>query len=237
MIITSDLHTHTVFSHGTGSVEDNVRAAIAKGLEQIAIADHSVGHIAYGVRDIEGYLKEIDRVKTLYKDSISVKSALELNILNEEGLLDLPSGYQDSFDMLLFGYHKFAAFTGFFGKLRMLLPKSESEKAVEKNTRAYINAINRYKIDIITHPGYGLPINKIEIAKAAAEKGTYLEINNKHPEFTIPELLECIKTGVRFSINSDAHSPERVGDIAHALNKAIEAKIPAEMILNAKEEQ
>ena len=235
MIITSDLHTHTVFSHGTGSVDDNVRAAIEKGLKEIAIADHSVGHLAYGVRDVEGYLKAIDKAKKEYAGTITVKSSLELNLLNEEGQLDVPKGYEDSFDMLIFGFHKFANFTGFANKLRMYLPKSESPKAVARNTRAYINAINRYKIDFVTHPGYGIPINKIEVAKAAAERGTRLEINNKHPEFTAEELKICMDCGVGFTVNSDAHSPEKIGILDNALAKASEAGVPASMILNAEE--
>ena len=38
-----DLHTHTTYSHGKGSVEDNVREAFNKGLEYIAISDHEIG--------------------------------------------------------------------------------------------------------------------------------------------------------------------------------------------------
>ena len=44
-----DLHTHTTYSHGKGSVEDNVRAAMNKGLGYIAISDHGPGHIFYGI--------------------------------------------------------------------------------------------------------------------------------------------------------------------------------------------
>lgn len=236
MRITSDLHTHTVHSHGTGSVDDNVRAAIEKGLSEIAIADHSVGHLAYGVRDVEAYLRAIEDAKKTYADTIKVKSALELNILNEDGLLDIPKGYEDCFDYLAFGFHKFAGFTGFANKLRMYLPKSESKKAVDRNTRAYINAIERYKIDFVTHPGYGLPIDKLRVAEAAVKRGTRLEINNKHPEFTEEELKSCMELGVLFTINSDAHSPEKVGILDNALAKALSAGVPASMILNAEED-
>ena len=75
-----------------------------------------------------------------------------------------------------------------------------------------------------------------EVAKAAAKRGTHLEINAKHPEFTVEELKMCIDCGVKFSINSDAHSPGRVGDIMPALIKAQEAGLCAKDILNAKEE-
>ena len=33
-MLTADLHTHTIYSHGTGTVEDNVRAAIEKALDK-----------------------------------------------------------------------------------------------------------------------------------------------------------------------------------------------------------
>lgn len=45
-----DYHTHTVYSHGKGTVEDNVRAAIAAGLKQLAITDHGFRHLTYNVR-------------------------------------------------------------------------------------------------------------------------------------------------------------------------------------------
>ena len=43
--MTFDYHTHTTFSHGKGSIEDNVKAAIAAGLTGLAITDLSLIHI------------------------------------------------------------------------------------------------------------------------------------------------------------------------------------------------
>ena len=34
--MTFDYHTHTTFSHGKGSIEDNVKVAISKGLKALA---------------------------------------------------------------------------------------------------------------------------------------------------------------------------------------------------------
>jgi histidinol phosphatase-like PHP family hydrolase len=51
------------------------------------------------------------------------------------------------------------------------------------------------------------------VAKAAADYGTYLELNTKKTHFTDEELIEMVeKTSVRFVIDSDAHSAGRVGD-------------------------
>ena len=41
MILYGDYHTHTVYTHGHGTVEDNVKVAIKRGLKQIAITEHS----------------------------------------------------------------------------------------------------------------------------------------------------------------------------------------------------
>ncbi|MDO4518469.1 MAG: PHP domain-containing protein, partial [Bacillota bacterium] len=58
-----DLHTHTIYSHGSGSIEDNVRVAIDKGLEYVAISDHGPGHLFYGVNrnDFPNMRNDIDK--------------------------------------------------------------------------------------------------------------------------------------------------------------------------------
>ena len=44
-----DIHTHTTYSHGKGSIEDNAAAAVAAGLKILGISDHGPGHIGYGI--------------------------------------------------------------------------------------------------------------------------------------------------------------------------------------------
>jgi putative hydrolase len=231
-----DYHTHTVHSHGTGTVEQNVEAAISRGLSEIAISDHSVRHAFYAVRDVEAYLKDISLMRDKYKDVIKVKSALELNLLSLDGELDIPRGYEKSFDLLLFGFHKLVRFAGPSSALFFMLPKSHSEKAVRRYTDAYLSAIRNNDVRIITHIGYGLPVYKPEIAAAAAKKGVLLEINNKHPEFSPEELKECLSTGVDFILSSDAHRPQDVGVTPYSIQKAQTAGVPAGRIINAKED-
>ena len=45
MKILADYHTHTIYSHGKGTIEDNVKVAILKGIETIGISDHGYGHL------------------------------------------------------------------------------------------------------------------------------------------------------------------------------------------------
>jgi len=63
-----DHHTHTTFSHGKGSIEDNVKVAVQKGLKSIAITDHGPGHLTYGIdrNKIKVMREEVERLKLVY---------------------------------------------------------------------------------------------------------------------------------------------------------------------------
>lgn len=232
--IVADTHTHTVHSHGTGTVEDNVKAAIALGLRRITISDHGPLHMCYNIKDVEAYLRDIETVRETYRNDIEVLAGVEMNLLSSEGDVDFPEQWKDRFDVFLMGYHKLVRYKTLSDRFNMMLFKRSTEKAVERNTQAYLNAMDRYPIDIIVHPGYGLPVDLLKLAEYAAKKGVVMEINAKHPEFTPEELSACAKTGVKFSVGSDAHSPGRVGDFLPALKKAEAAGITAEQVINAE---
>ncbi len=232
--IIADTHTHTVHSHGTGTVEDNIKAAVSLGLKRITISDHGPLHMCYNIRDVEAYLRDIEEMREKYAGKIEVLAGVEMNLLSSEGDVDFPEKWADRFDVFLMGYHKLVRYKTFADRLNMMLVKRGTEKAVARNTNAYRKALERYPIDIIVHPGYGLPVDLLSLAGYAAEKGAVMEINAKHPEFTAEELRACAETGVKFSIGSDAHSPGRVGDFLPALKKAEEAGITAGQIINAE---
>ncbi|HPZ60294.1 MAG TPA: PHP domain-containing protein, partial [Bacillota bacterium] len=85
-----DIHTHTTFSHGKGSIEDNVKAALERGLSIIGIADHGPGHLTYGVKrkDLPVMREEIRRLQPLYP-KIQILLGVEANIINPSGKLDI----------------------------------------------------------------------------------------------------------------------------------------------------
>ncbi len=232
--IVSDLHTHTTHSHGKGNVEDNVKAAIDKGLEAVAISDHGFSHLCYRVKDIDRYLDDIHNAKEKYADKIKVLSSVELNLVSLDGDLDMPEGYWDKFDLTMFGYHKLSGYKDYKNFMYFMLPGSKTKKAVARNTAAYIAAIEKNRPSMISHLGYGLPVDKVRVCEAAKQYGTAIEINAKHPDFTVEQLRACAGTGVSFVIGSDAHSVSRVADFGPAIDIAQRAGITAGQIINAK---
>ena len=55
----------------------------------------------------------------------------------------------------------------------------------------------------------------MEVAKCAADYGTYIELIAKKTHLDDEELANiAAKTQARFIIGSDAHSPDRVGEIS-----------------------
>ena len=54
MNLIGDFHTHTTYTHGTSTIEENVRQAENLGLEYLAITEHSYNSI-YHIMPISGF--------------------------------------------------------------------------------------------------------------------------------------------------------------------------------------
>jgi len=243
MNIFADYHTHTIYSHGKGSIEDNVKAGIKLGLKEIAITDHGPGHIFYGMKrkDFKKMREEIDSINEKYPQ-IKVLMGVEANIISLNGDIDVKDELMQYLDILLMGYHEgvmpkdFKSAIYLFGKNYLgKYSKTLMEETRESNTQAMINAIKKYKIDIITHPGAKVNINTKILSKAAGERDTALEINASHGYMTVEYIKIAKKENCKFVINSDAHTPSRVGDFKRGLDIAEEAGLTWKDIINAKE--
>lgn len=240
MRIFGDYHTHTVYSHGKGTIRENVEAARDKGLREIAITDHGPGHLLYGVKreNFKTMRAEIDALNEEY-DDIRVLLGVEANVLSIDGEIDVDDELNELIDILLVGFHFAAipktikdAYDMYLLSRFCKISEKLSAKSREANTKAMINAINRYNIDLITHPGAKLNVDIIEIARAAAKRNTALEINSHHGHLTVEELGIAMNESVKFMINSDAHRSEDVGNVQEGINRAVEVGLDKSQILN-----
>lgn len=242
MRIIADYHTHTTFSHGSGSIEDNVKVAIKKGLKILAISDHGPGHAFYGIKKsrYKDMRMEIDRLNEKYPE-IEILLSLEANFMSVDGTLDVDDEMLSMADMIMCGYHFGSSPRKLFLDLKMhtyaVLSKYFKgiyKKSKKLNTEMMINAMNRYDITAITHPGAKGPIDVVQVASVAARKNVALEVNVKHGHLTVDEIKEAMKTDVKFIIGSDAHAPENVGEFTESLKRCEIAGVPVERIMNAE---
>lgn len=233
--ICADYHTHTAFSHGKGTPEQNVVAAIRMGLKGIAITDHAMGHALYGMRrrEIRTLRREIDRLNKVYQREIVVWMGVEANLIGCDGELDVTPEEAGWFDLLAMGFHKGATPHSLRDFRRLYLSNLGRSKPALRNTQAYLHAMERYPIDVITHPGEYIPIDIEPIAQVARQRHTALEINAAHPHLNFEQIQRILPTGCLFIIGSDAHRPEDVGRMETAIALAREAEVPTERIVNS----
>lgn len=236
MALWGDYHTHTVFSHGKGSIEDNVLRAVRKGLFEIAVTDHGFNHIAFGVRrrEISRMRSQIERLKIKYPQ-IKVYLGVEANIVNTHGCIDVRASDKPHLDIIVCGYHKFAATSSFAALWNYFLPNNlglSGAKTVARNTEAYVKALEKNEIDILSHPGNFCKCDVREVARACKYFGTYFEINGKRLLLADEELAAAAQEGCEFILDSDAHRPRNVGDVSQAMQAAERVGIPLTMIAN-----
>lgn len=232
-----DLHSHTTYSHGKGSIEDNVRAAMERGLSHIAITDHGPGHLFYGMKRsaVAEMRAEIDRLNVKYP-KIMVQLSVEANIINKGNHLDISPEEFELYDFVIAGYH-YGIMNGYCVSNWIWNKglKVGERRLMNKNTDMVIKALYENNIAILTHPGDKGPFEMRPIAEACADTDTLMEISTWHDHLTVDEIKIAAETDAQFIISSDAHSPKRVGDFEGGLARAKEAGIDLSRIVNLRE--
>lgn len=238
-----DPHTHTSWSHGTASAAEMIRAAHDMGLKGIYITEHGPNHFYARHMTRESYLQlrnEIEAAKADYPD-MDIKYGTEANIISLKGDIDIDDSLLPVFDFINVGYHMMLKWKDFSSWLLLFVPAALIKKCrfhfLEKSlsrraTAAMAAALDKYKINMITHPTSNYPQDLIAIAEKCAERGTVLEINEPRCLLNAEQLKRLKDINVNFAVGSDAHSPERVGACEKALTSVAESGLPAERFLN-----
>ena len=236
MQILADYHTHTKYSHGKGTIEENVLEAISKGIKTIGISDHGYKHLTYGIKlnDIYKMREEIDKLNEKYSN-IKVLLGMECNILDNRGNIDINDKIIENCDYIMAGYH----FASTPTSLKSMLNHCnnymiKNDKSKDYNTEAIINAMKNNNIFIITHPGDKGDVYIEEIAKVAKDTDTRLEINSSHGFLNSSQLVKIKDIGNKFIIGSDAHIPQNVGNFDLAMKIIKEARLDTSLVENIK---
>lgn len=240
MILLGDYHTHTKYSrknHGKGTVLENACVARDKGLKQIAITDHGFNHWMFGIKrkNIAELKEEVLNAREI--TGVDILLGVESNLISADGSIDVVEGDYDNLDILLMGFHRLVKMETikdlfYINYANGLSVFSPSKERISRNTTAFLKALDKYPIDVITHLNFGFPTDTLAVARMAKEKGSLIELNGKRINFTDKELEIMASEGVKFIVNSDAHSPDRVGEVNKALNLIFRLGLPLNQIVN-----
>ncbi|MDD2218328.1 MAG: PHP domain-containing protein [Eubacteriales bacterium] len=235
--ITRDYHTHTIYSDGKNTIEQNIIAAREKGLKGIGITEHGPRHLTYGIKreNISVVRDTIQKLRKIYED-IEIYFGIEANIINKGNHIDIDPHEFADFDYVMAGYHYGVmggfCVSNFFNKHAPV--KANDKKLLIRNTDMMVKAVYENNLKILTHPGDKGPFDIDEVAKACEKTDTLMEINSRHKYLSEEGIRIAKKYDIKFVINSDAHSTEKIGDMGTGLERALAAGLDMSRVINVE---
>ncbi len=241
MEFTGDYHMHSKYSDGRATVSEMVNSARLKGLRSVAITDHGPHNVGTGVEKASTFLdikKELRELSDEYSD-INIFCGCEADITGLNGEIDVPQEISKHLDVFIVGLHPFArpnhladlwALNGRNQAAR--ISQGARRKVTNSNTKTLVLAMENNSINIISHPGLGMPIDVAEVASACVRNNVYYEINCGHSFPPLEDVLEAKRQGVEFIVDSDAHFVESVGRLDYGSRILEQAQIAPEQVIN-----
>ncbi len=223
MKIKTDLHCHSIVSnHAFSTIMENITYAASSGLEAIAITDHSP---ALGDAPHKFYYPSFVRLPDSV-NGVRFLKGCEVNILNNEGELDLDNKILSTMDIVIASVHN---------------PFYRDAREDGDNTDMYIKVLQNPYVDILGHSGN--PKCKFDIEKVltkAKELGKFIEINENtfaaRPQNVkiCKQIALCAKRiGTYVVVNSDAHFCTNVGVLTNSIKMLEEIDFPEGLIANS----
>ncbi|HRH81475.1 MAG TPA: DNA polymerase/3'-5' exonuclease PolX [Thiobacillaceae bacterium] len=221
-----DLHAHTTATDGHAGLEAMAAAARARGLEYLAITEHSRRlTMAHGLdaRRLREQGMDIDRLNAKLK-GITLLKGIEVDIL-DDGSLDLPDTALAELDLVVAAVH------------------SRFNLSREAQTRRILKVLAHPLVSILAHPSGRLidqrdpyDVDMPHVIRAARQRGCFLELN-AHPERL--DLLDthcrlAKEEGVLVAISSDAHSEADFDNLDYGIGQARRGWLEAGDVLNSR---
>ena len=221
-----DLHLHSDWSDGHGTILEMATEARALGYEYLSIADHSGGlAIARGLNAdrLREQRIEIDRVNELVPE-VRLLRASEVEV-HPDGSLDFPDEVLADLDLVVASLH------------------SALSRSTDELTDRIEKVIRNPHVDIIAHPTGriierrpGGTYHWERVFKAARETGTAIEINANPARLDMSDEVarEARIAGVTISIDTDAHDVNSLHLMRYGIGLARRAGIGPKDVINTR---
>ncbi|MDB5386979.1 MAG: polX [Planctomycetaceae bacterium] len=222
--IVGDMHMHTTATDGTASIREMAEAAKLRGLQYIAITDHSKRvSMANGLNAdrLRQHWKEIEKVRGQVS-GIEILKGIECDIL-EDGTMDLDDAVLAEADWVIAVLH--------YG-LRQ--PKEQIDLRL-------LNAVRNPHVSIIGHPTARIIGKRPPVAfsfeallKAAADYGIMLEINASYMRLDLDDIQAAAARdrGIPIVISTDAHSTQGLDGMQYGIFQARRAGLTRHDVAN-----
>ncbi len=221
-----DLHAHTRATDGRGTLREMALAAKARGLEYLAITEHSRRvAMAHGLDPVR-LARQIDEIERLNGELAGIKllRGIEVDIL-EDGSLDLPDPILSRLDLVVGAVHS-----------KFDLPRA-------RQTERILAAMDNPYFSILAHPTGRLlearapsELDMLAVMRKARARGIALELN-AHPDRLDLSDVHCRMAkdeGVRVAISTDAHSMDGLDALRYGVGQARRGWLEKADVLNAR---
>lgn len=223
-----DLHLHSNWSDGSAPIEEMMATAVALGHDYCALTDHSPRlTIAKGLspQRLRDQLEVIDGLRERFAP-LRILTGIEVDIL-DDGSLDQEEGLLERLDVVVASVHS---------KLAME-PGAMTRRMVRAVCNPRVKVLGHCTGRLVTGGRGRRPESRFEaeaVFTACREHNTAVEINCR-PERRDPptRLLHLAhELGCLFSIDTDAHAPGQLDFLGFGAQRALDAGIAPERIVN-----
>jgi DNA polymerase (family 10) len=210
--IRGDLHMHTTESDGRVSLEEMAEAAHARGLEYIAITDHSKALAMANGLDEKRAVAFAQHVRKMDQSGLGLRvfSGIECDI-RRDGEMDLENDALSELDWVIGSVHSY-----------MNLEAAEM-------TDRLLRALECPHLRVLGHPTGRIllhrepfPFDFEMIAAEAARRNVHLEINASPERLDLsgPLIRAAKAKGCKFVISTDAHHPKHLANMGYGIRMA-----------------
>ena len=222
--VRGDLHVHTNFSDGKGTIESMAEAAIELGYDYVVFCDHSQSlRVANGLSPerLERKLKAVREADEKY-DEIKLFCGSEVDILRD-GALDYEDDVLATLDFVVASVHTS------FG----LGEEAMTERIVRATNNPYVRTIGHPTGRILNRrEPYEVDVSRL--IREAAATNTALELNAyvDRLDLSVPYVREAVVAGVRITIDTDAHDERALAYMKYGVSQARRAWVEKGSVIN-----
>nr|WP_294526778.1 phosphatase [uncultured Blautia sp.] len=221
----SDIHTHSIASgHGTScTISQMAKAASGKGLSFLGITDHGPATLGAGTVSYFRSLPMAPRKRF----GIQLLFSAEVNILDDQGQIDLPLDVLSGLDYVIASMH-----------IQNFRPADR-----QKNTLALLNAMQHPCVKILGHiDNTQYDLDYEAVIQSAAHNQVLIEVNEASlapygyrgdTRDNCRQMLKlCQQYQVPVILSSDSHGSAHVGDFTYGDAFIKACSFPQHLILN-----